>query len=349
MEKIAVLGAGAMGSAFTAPIADRGHDVRLWGTWLDDELVAAMRAGEPNPRTKVHVDQRVRLFDASQLEEALDGATLVVLAITSDGVRAVLERAKAAGLPAGAPLAITTKGFGRDTEGRVTLLPGLLAGDLGDPNAPIVAFGGPVKANEVAARRPTATVFAGSTLDAARRWAEPSATPLYGIEVSDDLAGTEVSAAMKNVFAIALGVCQGLGSGGDGEPWHNLQAAVFARAIAEISALTEVLGGRTATASGLPGVGDLEVTGLSGRNKVYGERIGRGEDGQEALQAMKDAGQAVEGVPAAGLAAELVSQRAADGSLDEADFPLLRAVVDIIGGDPDPTARLVAAAIPGNA
>ena len=106
---------------------------------------------------------------------------------------------------------------------------------------------------------------------------------------------------MKNVYAIALGVADGLQEA-HGRPYHDLKAATFAQAVRELVVLTELLGGRAATATGLAGVGDLEVTGLSGRNKVYGQRLGRGEPAADALAAMAAAEQTVEGVPAARLA-----------------------------------------------
>ena len=129
-------------------------------------------------------------------------------------------------------------------------------------------------------------------------------TEVYRLEITDDVDGIEASAAMKNVYAIALGIADGLAETG-GEPWHNLKAATFAQAAIEMQRLATALGGRAETAVGLAGVGDLEVTGLSGRNKVYGARIGRGESAKAALDEMVAAGQTVEGVAAARFAAEL--------------------------------------------
>jgi glycerol-3-phosphate dehydrogenase (NAD(P)+) len=340
-ERVAILGAGAMGSA---PAVDAGNEVRLWGTWLDDELVAAVRAGAPHPRTSVVVDARVQAFACDELEPALRDAAIVVLAITSDGVLDVLERA-APHLPAGASVVITTKGFGRDDGGRVGVIPPRLEAAVPGV-APVVAIGGPCKANEVAARRPTASVYGCRDRAAATRAAAVFSTPLYRVEVSDDVVGLEAVAAMKNVYAIALGACQGLASPRGGEPWHNLQSAVFARAVAEMAVVAEAVGGQRDTAYGLAGVGDLEVTGLSGRNKVYGERLGRGEAPADALREMRDAGQVVEGVPVAGLARELAAQLADDGRLQTEELPLLYAVLDLIGPGADLVDRLSAACLP---
>jgi glycerol-3-phosphate dehydrogenase (NAD(P)+) len=346
-EVVAILGAGAMGSALTAPPAHGEHDVRLWGTWLDDELVAALRAGEPHPRTGVRIDPRVRVFDSSEMAMALDAATIVALAISSEGVIDVLGRA-AQYLDAGQLLPITTKGFARDDEGRVSLLPPLLQAKL--PAAlrereSIVVIGGPCKANEVGSGRPTGVVFGAAEREAAEQARAVFQTAWYRIEVTDDVAGVEISAALKNVYAIALGVCQGL-AGEGGEPWHDLQAAVFAQAAREMAAFAVAVGGRAETAAGLAGVGDLEVTGLSGRNRIYGERIGRGEKPEQALQAMQDAGQTVEGVPAADLAMELLGQLSRDNGIRPDRFPLLAAVHALLADADAAAGRLADACLP---
>ena len=344
MAVVTILGAGAMGAALTTPALAAGNGVRLWGTWLDDGILAALRAGQPHPRINVPIDQAAGLFDSGDLAAALDGAELVILAISSDGVVEVLRRA-APHLRPGLPLLVTTKGFGYDLDGKVSLLPPLLRavlpGELAD-GCPIVAIGGPCKANEVAAGRPTAAVFGCADVGVAERAADVLSTEVYRLKTTDDVDGIEASAAMKNVYAIALGVADGLQERDD-EPYHDLKAATFAQALREMTVLSSLVGSRPETVLGLAGAGDLEVTGLSGRNKVYGSRIGRGERPSAALEAMAAAEQTVEGVPAARLARDLVDQRDAaawDG------LPLLRAVLAIVDDDPDPVARVVAAVLP---
>jgi len=249
-----------------------------------------------------------------------------------------VRRAAAAGLAPGTPLLLCTKGFGRRPDGRVELLPPLVTAALGGPGLPVVAVGGPCKANEVAAGRPTAAVFAATDEAVAGGCAKALGTPAYRVERSGDLAGVEAAAATKNVYAIAVGICHGLTEAG-GEPWHDLAAATFAKAVAEMRCLAGALGGREETVLGLAGLGDLEVTSLSGRNRVFGARVGRGEPPADALAAMAAAGQTVEGVPAARLALELA------GDLP-AGLPLLAAVNRILDGAADPAALLAAAVLP---
>jgi glycerol-3-phosphate dehydrogenase (NAD(P)+) len=341
---VTILGAGAMGSALATPAVAAGNRVRLWGTWLDGELLAELRAGRPHPRTGVHVDPRVELYDAGALAAALRGSDLVAAAISSEGVLEVVRRAAAALAP-GTPLLLCTKGFGRRPDGRVDLLPPLVTAALGGPLAaacPVVAVGGPCKANEVAAGRPTAAVFAGDHGETAARAARALATAAYRVRCTDDLLGVEAAAATKNVYAIAVGVCHGLVAAG-GQPWHDLAAATFTQAVTEMRRLAAVVGGREETVVGLAGVGDLEVTSLSGRNRALGTRVGRGEPPAEALAAMAAADQTVEGVPAARLALELVTSLGPDLP---ARLPLLAAVNRILDGAPDPAALLAAAVLP---
>jgi glycerol-3-phosphate dehydrogenase (NAD(P)+) len=277
-----------MGSALATPAVAAGNRVRLWGTWLDGGLLAELRAGRPHPRTGVPVDPRVDLRDAGGLAAALDGADLVAVAISSDGVLEVARRAAAAGLAPGTPLLLCTKGFGRGPDGGVGLLPDLVAAAMGGRpagNWPVVAVGGPCKANEVAAGRPTAAVFAGEDRAAVERCARAVATPSYRVQRGRDPVGVEAAAATKNVYAIAVGLGHGLGEAG-GQPWHDLAAATFTQAVAEMGHLAVALGGRQETALGLAGLGDLEVTSLSGRDRVLGARVGRGEPPAEALAAL---------------------------------------------------------------
>lgn len=342
---VAVLGAGAMGSALCTPLVSRGHDVRLWGTWLDEHLLEACRAGQPHPRTGVALPGAVKVYSSDELAAALDGAELVVLAIASSGVSEVTRRAlpHLAGVDA---VLLTSKGFA-EVDDQVALLPDLLrwlAERAGCVLPAVVAVGGPSKANEVAGGHFTAAVFDAADRAVAVSCAEVFRTEAYRPAPGQDSAGVEVCAAMKNVYAIALGVCDGLGerSGLDGgQPYHDLKAATFARAAAELAALAEAVGGQVDTAYGLAGVGDLEVTGLSGRNKLYGVRIGRGEEPAAALAAMVAAEQTVEGVAAAALA-----QRFVAGLRPTPELPLLDAVTQLLAGPCDAAAVLAQAVLP---
>lgn len=344
MSVVTILGAGAMGSAMATPFREAGHEVRLWGTHLDDALLDACSKGLPHPRTGVPLAAGTVLHRSADISAALDGADCVVLAVASVGVVGTVRLAAPHWSHARA-LLLTSKGFSTGADGAVRLLPDAVrqtAVQLGVDTPVLVAVGGPCKANEVAAGRWTAATFAGADTGTAAWAAGLARTAAYRAEVSDDERGVETTAPMKNVYAIALGIADGVGDA-TGQPHHNLKSAIFAQAVGEMAVLAGLLGGRATTAFGLPGAGDLEVTGLSGRNKVYGARIGAGESAAAALQAMVAAEQTVEGVPAADLAARLVDQQHPDAW---ERLPLLAAVRAVLEGASDPVGVVAEAVLP---
>lgn len=343
MAIITILGAGAMGSALCTPVCRAGWEVRLWGTWLDDHLIDVCEAGKPHPRTQIPIAKGVKLYRSNELNKALEGADVVVMSVASVGVSKITEMALD-GISKAKALWLTSKGFCRDENGKIRLLPEAIraiAKQKGVLIPPVVAIAGPVKANECAEGKPTATIFGCKDLEVSRKYAREARTEVYCIEATDDEIGVEICAPMKNVYAIALGIADGLEEG-TGFPHHNLKAATFNRAIKEMSLLGQALGARMETAFGLPGVGDLEVTGLSGRNKVYGVRIGRGESAKNALAEMNRLEQTVEGVPAASLAAKLVEQSAPH--LKE-KMTLLQAVNEILAGTERSVVRVLSEAV----
>lgn len=340
-ETITILGAGAMGSAMATPLRAAGWQVRMWGTWLDDALLDTCAANDPHPRTGVPLAGGVSLYRSHQLQEALEGADAALLAVASAGLPAVLEVA----LPAicdRPALLLTSKGFARGIEGNVLLLPDMLreqASAKGCTLPPLVAVGGPCMANEVAAARWTAASYSSRDFSTARQWASAVSTSYYRPVPTNDETGVEICAAMKNVYAIAMGLTDGLHES-TGLPHFNLRSAIMTQAVREMGHLTEAFGGARSTATALAGIGDLEVTGAAGRNKVYGARIGSGETPQEALDNLK-AGQTVEGVPATRLALEAVSER----NLDITCYPLLVAIGSVIDGHPEPAQHLADAVL----
>lgn len=332
-----------MGSALTRPATVNGHEVTLWGTSLDDGLLDAVEAGEPHPRHGVRLDPAVRTVRHDGLAAALEGAELVAVAIASEGVLDVVGRV--AGLvPTGVPILLLTKGFAR-VGGEVRLLPDVLGPILGT-DVPWVVGAGPCKANEVAASRPTATVYAATDTGARDTAAKLLGTADYRVAATEDPIGVEMCAACKNVYAMGLGLCIGLSHCG-GEPFHDLQAAVFARACVEMASLSMTAGGLPQTAFGLAGVGDLEVTGLSGRNRIFGERVGCGQRPEAAWESMRAAGQTVEGMSALRLAVEFAGAAEHRGDLTADDVALLHALNRVFFEGAGIREELAAAALPG--
>ena len=332
MARVTIMGAGDMGTALVIPLAHNGHEVRLWGTERDRDIIAAFGAGQAHPRLGIPVPGGVQTFTSDESAEAFNAAEVVVVAITSDAVRKVLHQLSPA---PGVPRVVVTvaKGFDAGLDGSgIQLLPDTIAEFT---SAPVVAVGGPSKANEVARSLPTAVVFGSLDAEAVTLAREIFATPQYRIEPTSDIIGLEVAAAMKNAYAIALGVVDGLEQR-SGLPHHNLRAALFPRAVTEMGELARVLGGQSETVFGLAGAGDLQVTITSGRNRLLGERIGRGDSADEAVRALANAGTTVEGYLAADFGYRLYRRAVDSGALAEGSLRLLDALWQVLyrGAEP---------------
>jgi glycerol-3-phosphate dehydrogenase (NAD(P)+) len=329
VARVAILGAGDMGTALTTPLLANGHEVRIWGTERDDAIVAALRHGQPHPRLGVTLPSAVRVFSDRDVAVALEGADIVVVAVTSNAVRIVLNRL--AGL-LGAPRAILVvgKGFDAGPDGdRILLLPNVIAEFS---QTPVVVVGGPSIAKEIALGTPTAATFASIDPDALVYARDVFGTAAYYIEPTDDVIGLEIAAAMKNAYGVAIGIADGIEKR-TGLPHSNLRAAIFPRAVAEMSKLAAALGGRPETVAGLSGAGDLQVTVTSGRNRLLGERIGTGLSGSAAYQELSAAGTTTEGYLAADFGYRLARQSLSATEPVGRSFPVLAALQAVLYQD----------------
>lgn len=314
--RITVLGAGYMGSAMATVATMRGHDVRLWGTWLDDPLLDACDRGDVHPRLQLRLSG-MRWLRADRLAEALEGAELVVHAVNSDGAVPVMTRA-APFLP-DVPILSVSKGFLEAKSGRMDRIDVVVSEQLGRPLR-FVHAAGPAKAMEIARRVTTWMVYAGADAEVCVR--------AFGgehmhIGKTDDLAGAEVCSALKNAYATGLGLWDGL----IGVDAHNARAAWFTQSIVEMRKLVVAAGGRVETVHGAAGVGDLHVTAAGGRNRAFGEGVGRGRPAREVAADMAARGQLTEGYPAIATAHRFARERGVD------DLPLLDALHRIIWED----------------
>ena len=282
--RVTVLGAGYMGSAMAKVAAMRGHSVRLWGTWLDDALLDVCDRGEPHPRLLLPLDD-LTLFRSARLDEALEGAELIIQAVNSDGAVPVMT--KAAPFLPDVPILSVSKGFLEGSAKRMERIDVVVSEAVGRPLRYVHAAG-PAKAIEVARRVLTWMVFAGE--DAAF-----CKTALGGehlqVTATRDIAGAEICSAMKNAYATGLGLWDGF----VGKDAHNARAACFTQAVVEMRKLVHAGGGEIETANGAAGVGDLHVTAAGGRNRAFGEAIGRGKPAREVASEMAAAGLLTEG------------------------------------------------------
>lgn len=293
MTTIVILGAGMMGSAFAWPLVDAGHRVRLVGTLLDDDIIEQLKQRHFHPKLALDVPAAVTPFFDRELEDALVDADAIALGVSSAGVRWAADRLGRA-LKRPLPLCMVSKGLEFDGA-HFRTLPDVLQATLPESLREIcpVGIGGPCIAGELARRVPTATVFAARDVTAAERWAQLAGTPYYRIWTSRDVVGVEACAALKNAYAMGMAFASGLHERGGGSSGsialHNYEAAVFAQSIWEMRRLVALLGGDPEQASGLPGVGDLNVTCNGGRTGRFGRLLGLGLGKKAAVERMQGA------------------------------------------------------------
>jgi glycerol-3-phosphate dehydrogenase (NAD(P)+) len=273
--RIAVVGGGTWGTAFSRLLLDRGHEVTL--ACRDPEQVRAIRETGHNPRYLPQHDLS-GVVPGTVPETRLEETELIVLAVPS---KAFAEVARS--LPGTAPVLSLTKGLDPASGARLsTLVTG----------RPVAVLSGPNMAEEIAAGLPTAAVIASEDEDLAQELQRAINSLVFRIYVNPDITGVELCAAAKNVIALAAGGVDGLGLGDNGK------AALITRGLVEMARLGEACGGRPETFSGLAGMGDLIVTCESrhGRNRAAGELIARGASPEEAAATI---GQTVEGLTTA--------------------------------------------------
>jgi glycerol-3-phosphate dehydrogenase (NAD(P)+) len=326
VTRVTILGAGDMGTALLTPLHARGHELRLWGTDHDTAIIETLDGGGRHPRLGTQVPPGVATFCDAEVKAALDRTEIVVVAITSNAIRPVISRiANALGQPRA--IVVVGKGFDSGPNGdEILLLPHVLAEFS---RAPVIGVGGPSIAKEVALGTPTAAIFGGSDPEALTFTQRVFSTPAYAIETTDDVAGLEVAAAMKNAYGVAIGIADGIEKR-TGLPHANMRAALFPHAVREMSLLAESLGGRRETVAGLAGAGDLQVTVTAGRNRLLGERIGMGLSGAEAFQELTAAGTTTEGFLAARYGYRLAKRAIPPGEPVSRSYPLLDALYRVL-------------------
>ena len=313
---VAVLGAGAWGSALAKILSENGHQVTLWGHRAED--LQAMAAHRLNPLLPgVSLPNEIRF--EPDLPRALADAECVVMAVPSKAFRATSKNISSyRGI-----LVSATKGIEFDTG--LTMC-GIAREVI--PSAIPVALSGPSFALEVAMNIPTAVVAAGSDASAAQTIQQIFHRPWFRVYTNTDSLGVELGGALKNVVAIAAGTGDGLGFG------DNSKAALITRGIVEIRRLGVAVGARAETFSGLSGLGDLTATCYSrlSRNRAFGERVGRGEK----LQAIVASGSSPEGYPTSRAAWQLARKLNVETPIIDETYAMLyefkeprRAVADL--------------------
>jgi glycerol-3-phosphate dehydrogenase (NAD(P)+) len=334
MTTIAVLGGGIMATALAMPLTDNGHEVRIVGTHLDREEIESIRNKGVHPRQAVPVPASVRAYQLEEAAEAFEGASVVMVGVNSFGPRWAGDQL-ARLLRPGQDVIAVAKGMEADDDGNLRILPDVMAEQVpAELRAQVTwsAIVGPSIAGEVAARRHTCVVFAGLDQAALDRLAPLDRTGVYHVWTSTDLVGSEVAAAMKNCYALAVGLAEGLleamGEAQAPDRNHNFEAALIAQGFHEICLMVDLLGGRRETPYELPGVGDMYVTSVGGRNVRVGRLLGAGVKFTEAWERLGRP--TLEGAAAIRVIGGALPRLTEHGVISEADLPLLRHLHEVI-------------------
>jgi glycerol-3-phosphate dehydrogenase (NAD(P)+) len=283
VKKIAIIGAGSCGTALAIALgrSRQPHRLSLWVHGAD--VLAGLRSRRENPiyLPGMRIPEETEV--TGELGEALAGAEIVLGVIPSAHARAIY-RAMLPHLEATAATRIfvsATKGLERDSLARMSEV---ITEVIGEKFAPrVAAFSGPSFALEVARGDPTAVVIASGDLQVAAEIQREFSSSTLRLYTNDDIIGVELGGAVKNVIALAAGVCAGLGLGA------NTIAALITRGLSEMTRLAMALGGRRDTLSGLAGLGDLVLTatGALSRNRSVGVELGKGRKLAEVLSQMR--------------------------------------------------------------
>ena len=315
--KLTVVGAGAWGTVLAVMLSERGHSVTLWSR--RPEHAAALREEGENAAYLPGVALPKSLHVTADPAEALGGARAVFMAVPTKGLRETLER-----LPPAPAFVSCAKGLEAGTFKRLTQIIHEY-----QPGASLAALSGPNLAKEIGAGKPAAATVAshdalenGGLAAAVQTWLNG---PSFRVYTSADVIGVEVGGALKNIIALAAGLCDGLGAG------DNAKATILTRGLAEIVRLGTHLGGRAETFYGLSGLGDMVATcsNAGSRNHTAGVRVARGATLKD-LEADK---LTAEGVPT-------VRAVVAYAAFGELELPIACEVHAVIYGGKSPRAAI---------
>ncbi|MDO4458848.1 MAG: NAD(P)H-dependent glycerol-3-phosphate dehydrogenase [Clostridia bacterium] len=280
-KKISVLGSGSWGTALSLVLADNGHDVTLWS--FSKEEIKGIAENRENISKLPGVKLPESIKYSSNLEKSIEGKDIIVVAVPSAVIRGMAAKIGAYAKPEQIIVTVS-KGIEEGT----LMTQSQIMEDETNGNK-VVALSGPSHAEEVGKRLPTTLISACSDLATAETVQDAFMNDYIRVYTSEDILGVELGGSLKNVIALAAGMCDGMGFG------DNSKAALITRGIVEMSRLAIAMGAKQETLGGLSGIGDLIVTceSVHSRNRKAGFLMGQGMSMEHA---MKEVNMVVEGV-----------------------------------------------------
>ena len=323
MSIITIIGSGMMGSALAFPAAENGHEVRLVGSPLDDEIIDTSIRTDRHPKFDVDFPEGVRYYHVTDMEEAIRGASLIIGGVSSFGVdwfgEEVLPK-----VPDETPVLSVTKGLMNTEDGRLLTYPELWSLRLKEKGLAkkINAIGGPCISFELTAHEHTEVAFCGPDLKELEMIRGLMQTDYYHISITTDVTGIETAVALKNGYALGISLSIGLNKKkyGDDRIKYNAQAGLFYQATKEMGRLLRYQGAGDLENLAM-GAGDLYVTVFGGRTRRVGILLGEGYTIDEAKEILN--GVTLESLVVADRVAQAMKKAAELGRVSEDDFPLL--------------------------
>ncbi len=315
--KITILGGGAMATACAVLLSEQpDHSVTLWAR--NAEYAAQMASNRENRRLLPGIPIPESVEITADIQSAVDGAELIVASIPTTSLRDALTTHRDV-LSGGVPIVSVIKGIENDT----FLRPSGIISDVLQTDR-VIVLAGPSHAEEFARRKPASVVAAADDPKLASLVQQTFSTDRFRVYTNTDMVGVELAGALKNVLAIAVGICDGLEYG------DNAKSALMTRGLVEMNRFGTAFGAEPTTMFGLAGIGDLITTCVSGfsRNRHVGEELGRGKKLDQILDEMSAV---AEGVRTTRSVFELARD-------NDVDMPITREVYAVLFDDKDPEA-----------
>ena len=310
MSKILIIGAGAMGSAFSFPCVDNGHKVNIIGSPLENKTIDELKKNYYHQALSCNLPKNINFLKADKLQDELkNNPDLLVIGVNSKGINWITKELESTNF-SNTPLLLLTKGLSVQNNKYVLLTDKF-------KNVEITAVAGPCLAKDLSKKNKTAVVLANKNINKANEISKLIKTSYYFVETSDDLIGIEVCAAIKNFYSMIIGSANEL----------NTAAFLLNKSIIEMNKFVKFLGGSEKSVYGLAGLGDLYVSSAGGRNSKMGQLLGKGHLYTEAKAKFMPK----ETIEGAELAMDIGKKVLKD--FRQKDFPLMHALIDAICND----------------
>ena len=307
MSKILIIGAGAMGSAFSFPCVDNGHTVNIMGSPLENKTIDELKKNYYHQALSCNLPKNINFLKADKLQDELkNNPDLIVIGVNSKGINWITKELESTNF-SNTPLLLLTKGLSVQNNKYVLLTDKF-------KNVEITAVAGPCLAKDLSKKNKTAVVLANKNINKANEISKLIKTSYYFVETSDDLIGIEVCAAIKNFYSMIIGSANEL----------NTAAFLLNKSIIEMNKFVKFLGGSEKSVYGLAGLGDLYVSSAGGRNSKMGQLLGKGHLYTEAKAKFMPK----ETIEGAELAMDIGKKVLKD--FRQKDFPLMHALIDAI-------------------